>query len=177
MCVYLWRKRKNSNSATQRLSDNTWVFGNNSQKTDFSFFKRFLYRHRHPIITCQTKKNKGYWLFLIMRTLKCTSSPFDVHRLGSPLCNNRHKHHLRHARGTRWETFISVTFAQALFVLQIKNFGLLYPTSHLAQTVNSLKTFCSHGTLEKTKWKKKKKHDWNLLSSVNILTLSNFFTS
>lgn len=40
------------------------------------------------------------------------------------------------------------------------NFGLLYSTSHLAQTVNSLKTFCSHGTLEKTKWAKKKKKAW-----------------
>lgn len=65
--------------------------------------------------------------------------------------NRWRKHPLRQAEGTRWETFVSVTFAQALFVLQIINFGLLYPTSHLAQAVNSLKTFCSHETLEKTK--------------------------
>lgn len=114
-----------------------------------------MYRHHHQL-PLKPRKIKVRD-FLASRSLKCTSSPFDLHRLGSQLCNLWRKHPLRQAQGTRWETVTSVTFAQALFVLQIINFELLYPTSHLAQTVNTLKTFCSHGTLEKTKWKKKKK--------------------
>lgn len=102
-------------------------------------------------IACQTKKNKSQWLFLTGGSLKCAFSPSDMPRLSSRLCNHWHKYPLRQAEGTRWETFTTATFAQALFVMQIINFGLLYSTSHLAQTVNSLKTFCSLETLEKTK--------------------------
>lgn len=133
-------------------ASNTWIVRRSSPTNRF-FFNDFV--QAPPSTAYQSTKNRRQWLFLTGWSLKGTFSPCDLHGFGSRLCNPWGKHPLRHAEGTRWEMLISVTFAQALFVLQMINFGLLYPTSHLAQTVNTLKTFCSHGTLEKTTWKKK----------------------
>jgi hypothetical protein len=83
------------------------------------------------------------------------------------LCNHGCKHPLDKEKGTRQAGGTGVSHLWLGFICSTdkkkkkkekRNFGLLYPASHFASPVNSLKTFCSRQTLEKTK-REKIKHD------------------